>query len=469
MFYFQSMFQQVYNGITGSAVLPAVQQIAEAILLLAALFAVYEAYAKGGDARTLALAGVRYLIMGLVISQYPNVFRNVNNAFANVAQTIAPTDVWTNFRDQVQGYFSANTGDGAWWNWVVGGVAGAFSLIFQAIAVLVFPIAYAIFSFFYSMYGAVLYVVGPLVLALYPALGAGQLARTFMVNLVVWKAWGIIYAIISQLLTIMSANNLTSIFTSQSFGGAFQGASQMLLISLSSILLSIMILLIPFIAKRVVSGDVGSTMLTVVGVAAAAAQTAIAGWAGMQGGAASGGGAAEMVMAEAEAGGGVAVSGGWSRSPSPPPDGTIQHWGEAEASGLSAASRWSRSGRQQRGGGGGWQPRRTGRRVTHPTATAVPGRPGTLAVTASPRRRLEVGTGWRSAPDSERCVRSTRKKRGLSRETKAGRRCRRQAIRNTSSTTAPACLCDRRWFGISPADLICSRCCSSTYVSSHRP
>lgn len=46
MFYFQTMFQQVYNGITGSAVLPAVQQISEAILLLAALFAVYEAYAK---------------------------------------------------------------------------------------------------------------------------------------------------------------------------------------------------------------------------------------------------------------------------------------------------------------------------------------------------------------------------------------------------------------------------------------
>ena len=108
-----------------------------------------------------------------------------------------------------------------------------------------------------------------------------------MVNLMVWNAWGIIYAIISQLLTIMSANSLNSIFTAQSFGGAFQGASQMLLISLSSILLSIMILLIPFIAKRVVSGDVGSTMLTVAGVAAAAAQTAVAGWAGMQGGAAS--------------------------------------------------------------------------------------------------------------------------------------------------------------------------------------
>jgi len=246
----------------------------------------------------------------LLITQYPNVFRNVNNAFANVAQAIAPTDVWTNFRDQVQGYMSANNGQGAWWNWVVGGVAGAFSLIFQAIAVLVFPISYAIFSFFYCMYGAVLYVVGPLVLALYPALGVGQLARTFMVNLMVWNAWGLIYAIISQLLTIMSANSLNSIFTSQSFGGAFQGASQMLLISLSSILLSIMILLIPFIAKRVVSGDIGSTMLTVAGVAAAAAQTAVAGWAGMQGGAADGGGGADQPPPPPPPGG----------PPTPPPE-----------------------------------------------------------------------------------------------------------------------------------------------------
>ena len=380
MFYFQTMFQQVYNGITGSAVLPAVQQIAEAILLLAALFAVYEAYAKGGDARTLALAGVRYLIMGLLITQYPNVFRNVNNAFANVAQAIAPTDVWTNFRDQVQGYMSANNGQGAWWNWVVGGVAGAFSLIFQAIAVLVFPISYAIFSFFYSMYGAVLYVVGPLVLALYPALGVGQLARTFMVNLMVWNAWGIVYAIISQLLTIMSANSLNSIFTSQSFGGAFQGASQMLLISLSSILLSIMILLIPFIAKRVVSGDIGSTMLTVAGVAAAAAQTAVAGWAGMQAGAAGGGpGGGD----DRDGGGGG--NGGSNRSPSPPSDGSNSSvGGEAAASGQAPSAPSGAAATMAAPAGAQWPPRRTGSRMTHPTRS---GRPkadlDTLGITTS--------------------------------------------------------------------------------------
>jgi hypothetical protein len=321
MFYFQSMFQQVYNGITGSAVIPAVQQVSNAILLLAALFAVYEAYAKGGDARALALAGARYLFMGLVITQYPNVFINVNNAFANVAQMIGPSDVWTNFRDQVQNYLSANTGDGAWWNWVVGGVAGTFSLILQAIAVIIFPISYAIFSFFYSMYGAVLYVCGPLVLGLYPAFGVGQLARTYIVNLLIWNAWGVIYAIISQLLTIMSANSLNNIFTAQNIGGAFQGASQMLLISLASILLSIMILLIPFLAKRIVSGDVGSTMFAVAGVAAASVQAAMAGWAGVQSGissATSEGGGAESGGASAGSAGMASIS---SRPPAPPAEG----------------------------------------------------------------------------------------------------------------------------------------------------
>lgn len=318
MFFFQSMFQTVYSGITAGTILPAIQQIAGTILLLAALFAVYEAYARGGDVRALATAGSRYLVMGLVLSQYPNVFRDVNNAFNAVAQMISPVDVWTNFRDQVANYLSANQGEGAWWNWIIGGVAGTFSLILQAWAVLVFPIAYVIFAFFYSMYGAVLYVCGPLVLALYPAFGAGQLARTYLVNLLIWNAWGIIYAIMSQLLTIMSADSLNNIFTAQSFGGAFQGASQMMLISMSSILLAIMILLIPFLARRIVSGDVGSTMFAVAGAAATAVQTAIAGWAGIQGGAA----ASPAGRGDGDGGGGgggATVAAESNRAPAPPP------------------------------------------------------------------------------------------------------------------------------------------------------
>ena len=259
-------------------------------MLLTGVFAIYEAWARGGDVRALALAGGRYLLMSLIISQYPAVFVGVNNAFNSVAQMISPNDVLTNFRDQVHGYLNSGSGLSAWYNLIPGGVAGVFSVIFQAIAVIIFPITYTLFSFFYSMYGAVIYVCGPLVLALFPAFGVGQLARSYTVNLLVWNAWGIIYAVMSQLLTIMSAGSLTSILASQSFGGAWVGASQMMLISLSAILLSLMIALIPLIARRVVSGDLGSTMFAALSVAGAAVQTAAVALADFSAGVKGGGG-----------------------------------------------------------------------------------------------------------------------------------------------------------------------------------
>jgi hypothetical protein len=96
-----------------------------------------------------------------------------------------------------------------------------------------------------------------------------------------------------------------------------------------------MILLIPFIAKRVVSGDVGSTMLAVVGVAAGAVQAAVAGWAGMQAGAASAAGG-DGGGGGGGGGGVLDAHGGSNHSPSPPPEGNaVALSGEAEASGHS--------------------------------------------------------------------------------------------------------------------------------------
>src|SRR6516164_4754431 len=195
MFFFQSMFQTVYNGITGSNTLNAVTTIAQGILLLCALFGLYEAYSRGGDARSLALTGVRFLFMGLVLAQYSNVFITVNNAANSLANQIAPNDVFTNFRNQASSWYGSLPAQGVWYGLITGGVAATINLLIQVIALILFPITYTVFSFFYSMYGAMLYVVGPLVLALYPAFGVGQMARTYMVNLLIWNSWGILYAV----------------------------------------------------------------------------------------------------------------------------------------------------------------------------------------------------------------------------------------------------------------------------------
>ena len=49
-----------------------------------------------------------------------------------------------------------------------------------------------------------------------------------------------------------------------SFLQAFVGSSQMIVMSVASVLLSIMVALIPFIASRIVRGDIGGTLMTVI-------------------------------------------------------------------------------------------------------------------------------------------------------------------------------------------------------------
>jgi hypothetical protein len=96
MFFFEQTFQTVLNGIDGvGGPMGAITNIANAILLLCALFAVYEAYARGGDARMIGIAAAKFLLLGFVVSNYSTIFRNVNGAFNQVAATVSPND-WAN-------------------------------------------------------------------------------------------------------------------------------------------------------------------------------------------------------------------------------------------------------------------------------------------------------------------------------------------------------------------------------------
>ncbi len=125
-----------------------------------------------------------------------------------------------------------------------------------------------------SLYGSVLYVVGPFVLALFPARGVGQLARTYLVNLMIFQSWGLLYAIIQVLMSAVNLGSISAVFGQGSILGSFYGSGQMMLLALTSILFSVSIALIPFIASRIVRGDVGSMMLAVVGAATTAASMA---------------------------------------------------------------------------------------------------------------------------------------------------------------------------------------------------
>ena len=102
-------------------------------------------------------------------------------------------------------------------------------------------------------------------LALMPSMGIGTLARRYAVNFMIFGAWGLIYGVFCRLAIALNINSMAAITGAGTFGGMLAGATSEVLLAAASILFSVCILLIPFLAKRIVEGDLGATMFTVLG------------------------------------------------------------------------------------------------------------------------------------------------------------------------------------------------------------
>jgi len=269
MFYFQQLFNTALGGVDSGGATAGAVQIAQYVLLASLLFGVYEAWTRGGDTRALGAAAMRYFVIGLVMLNYGTAFRGVNGMFNSVANfidnsTAGGGDVFANWMGDLSTYWNNNNGMQALWGMITGAFSGLLESLLLLIGYLVFPITYALFSLFYTLYGSILYMVGPFVLALYPAFGFGQLARTYLVNLMIFNAWGLLYSIFGALMVAINMNSVNAVLASDSFVGAFNGVTGSLLLGLASILLSVCIAVIPLLARRIVEGDVGKTMTAVV-------------------------------------------------------------------------------------------------------------------------------------------------------------------------------------------------------------
>jgi hypothetical protein len=276
-FYFEQVFRNAVNGINATAVPTTMVQIAGAILIAALLFNVYEAFVRGGDVRTLGIGGVKYLIFGLILLNYSPIFLGVNTMFNQVAEyisTVGPggTDVFNTWLSDVGRYTQASPNFfQAFWPAVSGGIPGILETGLLLIGFLVFAVTYPLFCIFYAFYGSVLYVCAPLVLALYPALSTTGLARSYLTNLIIFHSWGLIYAILGCLMSAIHLGTVAEVLARGDAGGFFAGVGEALLLGLASILLALCIAFIPMIARRIVQGDVGSTMFAVMSAAVTAA------------------------------------------------------------------------------------------------------------------------------------------------------------------------------------------------------
>ena len=265
-FYFEQVLQTALNGIDQNVTGP-VLQIAGVILILSLLYSVYEAYSNGGDVRALGVAGIKYLVLGLVFLNYQSAFRSVNGMFNSVADFIYNTngigDVIQNWLNSVSAYIGQQ-GSSSFWTLVTGAISGLLDVLLILLGLVILPVSYTLFTLAYAMYGSILYLVGPFVLALWPSRSMAQLSRTYFVNLMIFQSWGLLYAILQVLITALQMNSINSVLNGNGVLNAFVGSSQMVLLGAVSVLFSIAILLIPFIASRLVRGEVGSTVFALV-------------------------------------------------------------------------------------------------------------------------------------------------------------------------------------------------------------
>lgn len=286
MFYFQQLLNTALAGIDGTAIIPTVTSLAFAILLIGFLIGLYQAAFRGGDLQALAAAAVKYLIVAMIVANWASVFRSVNGSFNSVANSIGSSsgagDMFQSWMGQLQQQF-ANNPSLTLTDLITGDAASTITVVLLVVAYLLYALAMIVFCFFYTLFGAVLYVVGPLVLALIPISGIGQLGKAYAINVMIWNAWGVLYAVFGALITAIQVNQVNNIL-GNGFLGFLKGTGDSVMLGLVSIFYALAIALIPFVAKRIISGDVGSTTLALVKAGAAAAGAALAGISGFAAG-----------------------------------------------------------------------------------------------------------------------------------------------------------------------------------------
>jgi hypothetical protein len=284
MFYFEQLLQQGIGGIDRTAMIPAVVGIGYAVLLVSFLLGLYQAAMRGGDLQALAVSSIKYLCVAVILANWSSIFQEVNGSFNQVAGFIANAsgagDMFLGWMDQLKEQFGPG-GFAALLPAISGTMAAITTALLCLAAYLIYAVMVVVFAFFYVLYGCLLYVTGPLVLPLLPITGLGQLGKSYATNLMVWNAWGILYATFGSLITAIQFNRVEQVMNQGFLAGFFSGAADSVVLGLVSVFYGLALGLTPFIARRVISGDAGSSAYALVRAGAAAAgnlRALAAGW-----------------------------------------------------------------------------------------------------------------------------------------------------------------------------------------------
>lgn len=277
---FERFLTQARSGIDSTGITSGMENVAYVVLLVGFLWQVYQSALHGGDVRGLGTGLIKYVVTAVVVMNYGAVFTTINQGFVNagnwVSSASGSASLFRNWSNDLQTQYGQSGYQQAW-GLITGSLAGLLDAILIIVAYLLYPIVLVIFGFFYIFYGSVLYIFGPIVVALMPLGATNRIAKAYVENIFIWNAWPILYGGFGALLSAVQMGQVGQMLGQNDFLGGLGNLEGSFLIGIVSIVYSLAIAIIPFMAKRIVSGDVGSTAVALVGTAVTALTTGAAG------------------------------------------------------------------------------------------------------------------------------------------------------------------------------------------------
>jgi hypothetical protein len=178
---FERFLTQAVAGINSTSITSGMQNAAYVVLLIGFLWQVYQSALHGGDVRGLGTSLIKYVVTGIVVMNYGKIFTTVNQGFVNagiwVNSASGYVDLFQNWSADLRTQFN-QVGFQKLWGLITGDLPGLLDAILILVAYLLYPIVIVIFGFFYIFYGSVLYIFGPIVVALMPLGAANRIAKS---------------------------------------------------------------------------------------------------------------------------------------------------------------------------------------------------------------------------------------------------------------------------------------------------
>jgi hypothetical protein len=241
---FERFLTQALSGIDSTGITSGMQNVAYVVLLVGFLWQVYQSALHGGDVRGLGTGLIKYVVTAVVIMNYGTVFSTINQGFVNagnwVSNASGSVNLFQNWSTDLQQQYSQGGYQQAW-GLITGSLAGLLDAILIIVAYLLYPIVVVIFGFFYIFYGSVLYIFGPIVIALMPLGGANRIAKAYIENIFVWNAWPILYGGFGALLSAVQMGQVGNMLNQNDFLGGLGNLEGSFLIGIVSIVYSLAI------------------------------------------------------------------------------------------------------------------------------------------------------------------------------------------------------------------------------------